>query len=156
MTPFYIITFTNEREVKALETNENIEVLNPYGFIYITTNMINGKKYIGQRRFKNNWQDYLGSGVLLKEQLRKYGKENFTRKIIAIAYSRKELNDLEVEFIKNHDAVNSGDYYNLSSGGGGGTYNVKDNEFKKRQCGFKIKDKIKKIAKLNIDNYDFI
>ena len=100
MTPFYIITFTNEREVKALETNENIEILNPYGFIYITANMINGKQYIGQRRLKNNWQDYLGSGVLLKEQLRKYGKENFTRKIIAIAYSRKELNDLEVEFIK--------------------------------------------------------
>jgi len=156
MTLIYIITFTNEREVKALETNENIEILNPYGFIYITSNMINGKQYIGQRRFKNNWQDYLGSGVLLKEQLRKYGKENFTRKIIAIAYSRKELNDLEVEFIKNHSAVNSGDYYNLSSGGGGGTYNVKDNEFKKRQCGFKIKDNIKKIAKLNIDNYDFI
>ena len=49
MTPFYIITFTNEREVKALETNENIEILNPYGFIYITANMINGKQYIGQR-----------------------------------------------------------------------------------------------------------
>jgi len=100
MAPNKLLHFTNEREVKALETNENIEVLNPYGFIYITTNMINGKKYIGQRRFKNNWQDYLGSGVLLKEQLRKYGKENFTRKIIAITYSRKELNDLEVEFIK--------------------------------------------------------
>ncbi|WP_373854704.1 hypothetical protein [Clostridium arbusti] len=28
-----------------------MEIENPYGFIYITTNMVNGKKYIGQKMF---------------------------------------------------------------------------------------------------------
>ena len=53
-----------------------MEIENPYGFIYITTNMVNGKRYIGQKKFCDGWKTYLGSGKLLKEAIKKYGKEN--------------------------------------------------------------------------------
>ena len=101
---------------------EEIEIIDPYGFIYLTTNIINGKKYIGQRVFDErcNWKTYLGSGKHFKRAVNKYGRENFSREIVSIAYSKEEINLLEIEFIKNHDAVKSEDYYNLSSGGEGG------------------------------------
>ena len=47
-----------------------MEIKNPYGFIYITTNMINGKRYIGQKKFCNRWKTYLGSGTLLIKALK--------------------------------------------------------------------------------------
>ena len=107
-----------------LEVIKEIKITNPYGFIYIITNMINGKKYIGQKMFKYNWQNYLGSGTHIKYAIKKYGKENFNREIVAIVYSKEELNELEIEFIKLHNAVNNDEYYNLSTGGNCGTAGV--------------------------------
>jgi len=101
---------------KSEKFNE-IEIINPYGFIYITTNLINGKKYIGQKVFNKYWQKYLGSGVLLTRSIKKYGRENFSREIISISYSKEELNLLEEEIIKFHNAVNSDNYYNINNGG---------------------------------------
>lgn len=91
-----------------------------YGFIYITTNTVNGKKYIGQTSFKRGDtrnSNYLGSGKYLKEALRKHGIENFTREVIFIAQSFEDLNWAEKHFIQQHDAVNSRNYYNVSPGG---------------------------------------
>lgn len=96
---------------------EEVVILDPYGFIYITTNIINGKKYIGQKIFDNKFNNYLGSGKLLKQAIKKYGKKNFYREIIAITYNKNELNELEIEYICLHNAVNSKDYYNISHGG---------------------------------------
>ena len=55
---------------------------NYYGFIYITTNKINGKKYIGKKKYCGNYETYLGSGIAIKNEIAKYGRENFTREII--------------------------------------------------------------------------
>ena len=101
-----------------------------YGFIYLTTNMINGKKYIGQHKFKKDWKYYLGSGQILKKAIKKYGRSSFVREIIALAFSKEELNCLEEGFIKNHNAVKSDNYYNISSSstGGNGTMDGKTDE----------------------------
>lgn len=92
----------------------------PYGFIYITTNKVNGKKYIGQKNYDihGKWKNYLGSGKALLKAIRLYGKDNFEREKIAIAYSPDELNELENHYIKKHNAVNDKSYYNIVEGGG--------------------------------------
>jgi len=95
----------------------DVEIINPYGFIYITTNTINGKKYIGQRMFNTGWRGYLGSGMYFLRAVKKYGRENFKKEIIAIAYFKEDLDKLEIEYIKNHNAVVSKEYYNISFGG---------------------------------------
>ena len=89
----------------------------PYGFIYITTNLIDGKRYIGQKKFDSYWKSYLGSGKHLREAVKKYGKENFSRNIVAIAYSKEELDDAEISIIKFLGADKSRDYYNIAEGG---------------------------------------
>lgn len=96
-----------------------MDIINPYGFIYITTNMYNGKRYIGQKKFDTDsrWKSYFGSGYHLLRVIKKYGKENFVRDIVQIAYSEEELNKLEYEWIRNYNAVKSEDYYNLIDGG---------------------------------------
>lgn len=87
------------------------------GFIYETTNLITNKKYIGKRQ--TNWRkheidSYLGSSKLLIEDIKKYGKNNFSREIICTAESKKELVELEIYHLKTRDAVTRDDYYNLT------------------------------------------
>lgn len=96
------------------------EIIDPYGFIYITTNLINGKRYIGQRKFSRKWQSYLGSGKIIKQALSKYGRENFYRDIVDIGYTSEELNNLEIEWINNYKAYESDDFYNIADGGKSG------------------------------------
>ena len=48
--------------------------------IYQTTNLINGKKYIGKDA--NNNPNYIGSGADLKIAIKEYGKHNFKKEII--------------------------------------------------------------------------
>lgn len=98
-----------------------------YGFIYITTNLMNGKKYIGQKtlysksgELRNDINGYLGSGILLKKAINKYGEENFRREIIYLAKDKEELGLMERNFIKYHNACQSDDYYNIHEGGYGG------------------------------------
>lgn len=91
---------------------------NFYGFIYMTTNLIDGKKYIGMHT--DFTDDYLGSGILLARAIKKHGKENFSREIIAYAETKEELGALEIYFIKINDAVNNDDFYNIHEGGYGG------------------------------------
>ena len=95
-------------------------IIKPYGFIYLTTNNINGKKYIGQRKYSYDKDTYLGSGTILKKAVKKYGKENFSRYIISFAYSEIEMNILEEYYIELHNAVTSPNYYNLADGGKSG------------------------------------
>ena len=75
-----------------MEDIEEVIVEEPYGFIYASTNMCNGKRYLGRRKLSEDWEYYLGSGSIFKKAVKKYGRENFVRDIIDIAYSEKELN----------------------------------------------------------------
>lgn len=88
-------------------------------FIYITTNNINGKQYIGQHKGYET-DNYLGSGVELTLAIKKYGKENFSRKIICFCKNQKELDEKEYYYINKYDAVKNNNFYNIAEGGCGG------------------------------------
>ena len=92
-----------------------------YGYIYETTNLINGKKYIGKKKSsKFLGEKYLGSGIALKRAVNKYGKENFSIRILEEINKNEDykyLSDREIYYIELFDAVNSPKFYNNSYGG---------------------------------------
>ena len=93
-----------------------------YGFVYLTTNKVNGKRYIGQRYYdtKEKWKLYLGSGKILKDAIKKYGRNNFTVKILENCKTKEILNDREKYWIKKYNAIVDDSFYNIAIGGDGG------------------------------------
>ena len=89
------------------------------GYIYLTTNKINGKKYIGRHKATEfEGHKYLGSGVALKRAIKKYGVDNFEIEMLeSVNTSYDDLVIKEQEYIARHDAVNDTLYYNNSYGG---------------------------------------
>ena len=83
--------------------------------VYKTTNLINGKFYIGQD-FHND-ENYYGSGLLLNKAIKKYGKNNFKKEILEKCESKQHLNEREVYWIKTLNGQCSQIGYNLSDGG---------------------------------------
>lgn len=91
-----------------------------FGYIYETTNLIDGKKYIGKHKSKEFDKNYYGSGTSLKKALEKYGKENFSIKIIEEISDDKDykyLSERERSWIEVTNAVKNDKYYNNSYGG---------------------------------------
>lgn len=91
-----------------------------FGYIYITTNKINGKKYIGQRHgFHANPDDdgYLGSGTAFIRAVKKYGRENFQKEIIEYCDSQAELDKAEKKWISFYQANTNKGFYNIACGG---------------------------------------
>lgn len=88
-----------------------------FGYIYITTNLINGKKYIGKKESSVFIPEYLGSGKLIKRAIKKYGKENFIVEILQWCKTVDELNQAERYHIKLNNAQQDPMYYNISEGG---------------------------------------
>jgi len=116
-----------------------------FGYIYETTNLINGKKYIGQKKsniFLGN--KYLGSGTRLHLAIEKYGEENFIVNLIEECNSEQELNEREIYWIDFYNATASEKYYNISIGGDGGdttSHNPNKNEIIQKRTN-KLKGRI--------------
>jgi hypothetical protein len=89
------------------------------GFVYLWKNLINSKVYIGSH-WGNEDDGYLGSGVLFKKAINKYGIDNFVRIILEIKQYRdeKELRESEYFYLSSLDVVNKSNYYNLTNNAG--------------------------------------
>ena len=85
--------------------------------IYKTTNLINNKIYIGQD-INNNYL-YIGSGTILKNAIKKYGKENFKKEILESCSSKEELDLKEEYWINYYNSTDKTIGYNIANGGGG-------------------------------------
>lgn len=90
-------------------------------YVYIITNLINGKKYIGKRSCKCAIEDdkYMGSGKLLHRAFKKYGKENFEKKILLVCETEDRAYKEEERAINLVRAWENAMYYNVNGGGKG-------------------------------------
>ena len=90
-------------------------------YIYKTTNLINGKIYVGKsEKLIEETQNYYGSGIKLKKAISKYGVENFKKEIIDNAETISELNQKEKYWIKSLNSQERPIGYNIADGGDGG------------------------------------
>jgi hypothetical protein len=108
------------------------------GFVYLITNNLSGKKYIGKKlakfakttyrtvKLKNgtkkkkkirskidsDWRDYYGSNDQLNKDVETYGTENFTREILYYCKSKAECSYIEAREQFTNRVLESTDYYN--------------------------------------------
>ena len=94
------------------------------GCIYLFTNLINDKVYVGQTlHYKTRMKTHKDSGKNPKQYfsraIRKYGWENFTKDILIDDVPEEDLDNLEINYIAFYDSFNREKGYNLTMGGGG-------------------------------------
>lgn len=87
--------------------------------LYQTTNLLNGKIYIGVDGKCD--PEYLGSGKLMLRAIKKHGRENFHRKDLAAFDTKTEAFEAEKEIVT-PEWCESPDNYNLDGGGRGPSY----------------------------------
>ncbi len=91
-----------------------------YGYIYKTKNLINNKIYIGQKKGQFNF-DYYGSGLIIKQAIKKEGTKNFTLELLAYGLTKKQTDKLERSYIsKYRNLFGINNIYNITDGGDGG------------------------------------
>ena len=74
-----------------------------FGYIYLITDTLHNKQYIGQRRGYKLDENYYGSGRIIKDLIKKYGTNIFKREIIDYASSQEELSKKEIEYIEKYN-----------------------------------------------------
>ena len=109
------------------EISENI-----IGFVYLITNLTNGKKYIGKKltQFKktgpplkgkknkrrgykeSDWKDYWGSSDRLNADVNELGAEKFTREILYLFKGRGEMSYIEAREQFDRRVLETDEYYN--------------------------------------------
>lgn len=87
--------------------------------VYKTTNLTNGKIYVGVHQTESLIDDnYLGSGKYLRLAIKKYGRKNFKREVLHIYDNPYDMFDKEAEIV-DELFVRRQDTYNCSLGGVG-------------------------------------
>jgi len=106
-----------------------------FNIVYITTNLINGKQYVGDHSTNNIDDNYLGSGkVALWPAIKKYGKENFKKEILEQFDTKQQAFDAQEKYIiKYNTLVPAG--YNISPSGGHGCKDCWSEESKNKMKG---------------------
>ncbi len=107
--------------------------------IYKTTNLKNGKYYIGKQKLYTD--SYFGSGTALKFAIKNMEKRILKKEILEVCNSEKELENKELLWIDKFDAVNDKKSYNLIRETSANKHrSYKDLEYRK-----KLSDSIKKM-----------
>lgn len=105
-----------------------------YGFVYMITNVLDGRIYIGKKAFSykkktslskkarkttrkrvkieqvdSQWLSYYGSSIDLKADVKKLGSQNFTRRILHLCESKTQMNYLEAKEQFAHEVLEIGE-----------------------------------------------
>lgn len=125
--------------------------------VYLITNLINNKKYVGQtrgsldKRWKRHCWKTKKNKYYLHRAIKKYGKNNFKVEILHSCSSFEEMDNLEKKFIKLYDCRHPNGY-NLTYGGQDGLRFFSPETFKKlRDASEKSAEKTRKpVESLNL------
>ena len=108
------------------------------GFVYLITNKLTNRKYIGKKlakfskttyrvvkqkngikkrkkirsKIESDWQLYYGSNDQLNKDIEQLGTESFTREILFYCKSKAECSYIEAREQFNHRVLESDNYYN--------------------------------------------
>ena len=112
---------------------DSVDIGDHFGFVYLITNQSNQRKYLGRKYFwsfrkppgkkrkvkqESDWKRYYGSCFELKEDVKKYGKETFSRVILSLHDKKMDCNYEETRqlFLNNvlKESLDNGvpEYYN--------------------------------------------
>lgn len=121
-TPNHKFLLKSGKYVEAKDLSETDEIVDfkPFGYIYKCTHPYTGKIYIGKRESDKVDLTYYGSGKKWVESISNVDTSLIDREILAWGSSRKELNELEIRYIREYDATNPDVGYNIHRGGQGG------------------------------------
>lgn len=101
------------------------------GFVYLITNKLNGKKYIGKKLFTNtrskkvkgksrrkrvtkqsDWRTYFGSNDNLIADVELHGEQNFTREILKLCKTKGTCNYWEAKLQMQNEVLENDGFYN--------------------------------------------
>jgi predicted GIY-YIG superfamily endonuclease len=113
---------------------------NSIGFVYLIKNLINNKIYIGRKSLysntnkkltkkeiseqtgpgrkptkklvtkESNWKVYMGSSKELLADVREHGEDNFSREILHLCYSKKQLTFYEINYQMKYNVLEVDSY----------------------------------------------
>jgi hypothetical protein len=100
-----------------------------YGFVYVITNLITNRKYVGKKFFyslrtkvvkgkkkrikiSSDWQTYYGSNTELQNDVKLHSEASFKREIIHLCKTKGECGYLEAKEQFEREVLESSDYYN--------------------------------------------
>ena len=100
-----------------------------YGYVYLITNTITGRKYIGKKLFwfrktkvlkgkkkrikvESDWREYWSSSDEVKKDVEELGTDKFIREILHICPNKGSCNYLEAREQMDRRVLETEDYYN--------------------------------------------
>ena len=96
---------------------------NVYGVIYLVTNKVTGKVYVGQTimGIAARWKGHCNAGKSsrLWLSIQRHGRESFSIEALESAETKQRLDDLERAYIAAYNSTNKDIGYNFERGGSG-------------------------------------
>lgn len=114
---------------------DNVDLTQYVGFVYLITNKIDGRKYIGKKlttfsktttrknkktgkvkkirsKVESDWRSYYGSNKELNDDVKRLGEENFERLILEFCETKGKLSYRELVYQIENRVLEKKEYYN--------------------------------------------
>ena len=113
---------------------EDVDIGKHVGFVYLITNNIDDRKYVGKKlfwftktktvkgkkkkeKYISDWKTYWSSSEEVKDDVKRLGEENFTREILYLCDNKGTMSYLELREQIDRRVLENNNYYNAFIGG---------------------------------------